>query len=151
VRPADEVDRGRPPGLVHRHGRVAVAGDPFPPAERLVEGVTESSEHVLGRVVLVHAEIAGRQQLEVEARLEGEQGQQMVEEADTGRDPGAAAAVQVEREAQRRLGARADDERVAPRRGRRAGSQGGEQDVVLARAAQRDPDPASGFAHDEPL
>ena len=68
VRPPDEVDgRGRA-RLVHRHRRRPVARDPLPVAERLGQRVAERGEDVLDGVVLVHVDVAAREQLEVERR-----------------------------------------------------------------------------------
>ncbi len=119
VRPADEVDgRGRE-RLVHRHRGGAVAGDTGTVAQRVAERVAERGEDVLDRVVLVDVEVARREQLEVEPAVEGPERQQVVEEADPGRDARAARAVEVEQDPQRRLCARARDERSPA--GRRAG------------------------------
>ena len=46
--------------LVHRHGRVAVAGDAAAVAERLVERLAEHDADVLGGVVRAGLEVAGR-------------------------------------------------------------------------------------------
>ena len=66
VRPAAEVDRARRERLVHRHGRVAVAGDAAAVAERLVERLAEHDADVLGRVVRAGLEVARRLDVEVE-------------------------------------------------------------------------------------
>ena len=99
MRAAHEVDGGRRARLVHRHRRGAVARDSVPVAERGRERVAERGEHVLDRVVLVDVEVAAGEQLEVEAGVEGEQRQQVIEEADPGRDARPAGAVEVERDA----------------------------------------------------
>ena len=65
----------------------------------------------------------------------------MVEEADPGRDARAAAAVEVEQDPQRRLGARARDERASAPARAGGGAERLEHDVVLRRPSQRDPDP----------
>ena len=99
VRPADEVDRRGRERLVHRHRRRAVARDAGTVAERSRERVAERGEDVLDRVVLVDVEVAAGEQLEVEAAVEGEERQQVIEEADPGRDARAADAVEVEHDA----------------------------------------------------
>ena len=116
MRAADEVDRRGRARLVHRDRRGPYRVDADAAVERLPDRVAERGEHVLDRVVLVDLEVAARQQLEVEPAVEGEQRQQVVEEADAGLDSRAAAAVELERDAQRRLGRRADDQRRAARR-----------------------------------
>ena len=55
-------------------------------AERLRERVAERGEDVLDRVVLVDVEVAAGEQLEIEAGVEGAEREQVVEEADAGRD-----------------------------------------------------------------
>ena len=72
-------------GLVHRHDRVAVAGDPAAVAERLVERLAEHDPGVLDRVVRAGLQVAGDLDLEVEPAVAGEQVEHVVEEADAGR------------------------------------------------------------------
>ena len=110
VRSPDEVDRGGRSGLVHRHRRGAIARDTCPAVERLGKPVPECSEDVLDGVVLVDVEVAAGQQLEVEAAVEREERQQVVEEADARGDPRATATVEVERDAECSLGGRAQDD-----------------------------------------
>ena len=82
--------------------------------------------------------------------MEGPEREQVVEEADPGRDARAAGAVEVEDDPERGLGARARHER-RPARGRAAGrAERFEQDVVLGRPSQRDPDPVGEDPDDEP-
>ena len=79
--------------------------------------------------------------VQVEAAVERELRQQMVEEADAGSDPRPPPPVQRERDPQRRL--RASSARRAPiarRSARRLGPERGEQPVVLGRQPRRDPD-----------
>ena len=102
-------------------------------------------------MVLVHVEIAARDQLEVEGGMEGEQRQQVVEEADAGRDANPARAVEIEGEPQRRLGRRAGNIGAAARRRPGLGAERAQDDVVLERAAKRDPDAVGEAADDEPL
>ena len=97
-------------------------------------------------MVLVDVEIAAGDAVEVEPGVEGEQRQQVVEEADSGRDVRPAAAVEVERDAERRLGARPDHRRLAARRRARLGAERTQEEVVLGRPAQRHPDPLAGSA-----
>ena len=151
VRPPDEIDGGRGPCLVHRDDGRAVARDPLSRAERLLEGAAEGGEDVLDGVVLVDVEIAARDAIEIEAGVEGQQRQEMVEEADSRRDVRSAAAVEGERDPQRRLGARPDERRLTSRRRARLGSERAQQDVVLGRPAQRHPDPLGEPPHDDAL
>ena len=63
------------------------------------ERVAEGRQDVLDGVVLVDVEITAGDAVEIEARVERQQRQEMVEEADPGRDVRPAAAVEVERDA----------------------------------------------------
>ena len=132
VRALDEVDRREAARLVHRDRGRAVADESFPSGEGGLECVAERGHHVLDRVVLVHLDVAAREELEVELPVEGEEREQVVEEADAGVDARAAAAVEAERDAQRGLGRRADDERGAS-------PGGGRLDAERARAGGRSP------------
>ena len=151
MRAADEVDGGHGAGLVHRHDGRAVACDSLAAAERLLDGAAECGQHVLDRVVLVDVEIASGDAVEVEAGVEGEQREKVVEEADPGRDVRSAAAVEDERDPERRLGTRADERRLAS--GGRAGfsAERTQEDVVLGRPPHRHPDPLREPAHDDAL
>ena len=93
------VDRARRQRLVHRHGRVAVARDAAAVAERLVERLAEHDADVLGGVVRAGLEVAGRLDVEVEARVAREQVEHVVEEPDAGRGRALAGAVQREPQA----------------------------------------------------
>ena len=55
---AAEVDGRARERVVHRHDRVAVAGDPAPVAERPVERLAERERRVLRRVVRTGLEVA---------------------------------------------------------------------------------------------
>ena len=114
-------------------------------------GAPERGEHVLDRVVLVDVEVAARDAVEIEPGVEGEQRQQVVEKPDPGRDVRPAAAVERERDAERRLGARPDERRLAPGRRARLGAERTQEEVVLGRPPQRDPDPLREPAHDDAL
>ena len=131
VRAADEIDRCGRERLVHRHGRRAVACDPGTVAERTRERVAERGEDILDRVVLVDVEVAAGEELEIEAAVEGEERQQVIEKADPGCDAGVAGAVEVEHDAERGLAARARDECRSPRRRAAGRAESFEQDVVL--------------------
>ena len=67
-RPAGDVDRRRRARLVHRHGRLAEAGDARAVAERLVERLAEHDADVLDGVVRAGLEVARRGDVEVERR-----------------------------------------------------------------------------------
>ena len=151
VRPADEVDSGRRAGLVHRHRRSAVARQPVPAPERLPERGADGRHHVLDRVMLVHVHVSAGDRLQVEPAVEGELGQQVVEEPDARVHPRALAPVERERDAQRRLSGRSDDERRPHRRRSGVRTEGREQPVVFGRQPRRDPDRTWIAAHDEPL
>ena len=101
-------------------------------------------------MVLVDVEVAAGEQLEVEAAVEGEERQQVIEKADPGRDARVAGAVEVEHEAERGLAARARDERRSARRRAAGRAERCEQDVVLGWPPQRDPDSLGEDPDDEP-
>ena len=98
VRATTDVDDGRGERLVHRDGAVAEALDPGPVAERLGEGGSEDEGDVLGRVVLVDAQVAVRGDREVEQAVVGERAEQVVVEADPGVDGRVAGSVEAERD-----------------------------------------------------
>ena len=102
-------------------------------------------------MVLVDLEVAARDAVEIEACVKGEQRQQVVEEPDPGRDVRPAAAVERERDPERRLGARADERRLASGRRARLGAERTQEDVVLGRPPERDPDPLREPADDDAL
>ena len=152
VRTADEIHGCGRAGLVHRHGRRAVARDALPAGEGGRERVPERGEHVLDEVVLVDVEVAARDELEVEPAVEGQQRQQVVEEADLRRDARPTRAVEVDGRAERRLGRGAHDRRRAAPVGRgRLGAEHAEQRVVLPRSAHGRTDALGEAAHDEAL
>ncbi len=101
-------------------------------AERLRESVAERGEDVLDGVVLVDIEVAAREQLEVEPAWNAQSVSRWSRKPMPGRDARAAGAVEVERDAERGLGARAGDVRGAAGRRCRHGAERREQDVVLA-------------------
>ena len=83
--------------------------------------------------------------------MEGEQREQVVEKPDAGRDVRPAAAVERERDAERRLGARADERCLAPGRAAGLGSEGSQEEVVLGRPPEGHPDPLREPADDDAL
>ena len=115
------------------------------------DGAAERGKDVLDRVVLVDVEIAAGDAVEVESGVEGKQREQVVEEADPGRDVRPTAAVERQRDPERRLGARADQRCLAPGQWARLGAERSQKDVVLGRPPERDPDPLREAAHDDAL
>ena len=115
VRAAAEIDRGARERVVHRHDRVAVAGDPAAVAERRVERLAERERGVLGGVVVARLEIAAALEHEVEAGVERELLEEVVVEAGAGRDAHAAGAVEREPHREARLGGRAHGARAPAR------------------------------------
>ena len=111
VRSPDEIHCSGGSRFVHRHRRSPVARDTRPLSERSRQRVAERREHVLHGVVLVHVDVAPREQLEVEPGVEGGERQQVVEEADPRGDTRPTVAVEVERDPERRLCGRAHDGR----------------------------------------
>ena len=106
--------------LVERRRGVAEAADAGAVAERAVERLAERDAGVLDGVVLVDLEVAVDLQVEVHAGVERERVEHVVEEADAGRDRGAAGAV--DHEPRRRSPSRCVDARdggaPAPEAGR---------------------------------
>src|SRR3990172_3405387 len=96
VRAAADIDGHARQRLIHGHAGVAETTDAGAIAERGVDGGTEHERHVLGGVVFVHLEVAGRGNRQVEQGMVGERGQQVVEEADARRDLGPALTVELE-------------------------------------------------------
>ena len=82
--PAGNVDRALGQRLVHRHQGGAVAADPGPVAERLVEGLAEDDADVLDSVVGAGLEVAARLDPQAEPPVAGEQVEHVVEEPDAG-------------------------------------------------------------------
>ena len=115
VRPLDEVDGAAGERLVHRHVGGAVARQTVARAERVCERIAERREDVLGRVMLVDLEVAACEHFEIEPAVEGERREEVVEQPDAGGDPRPARAVEVERDAERRLVRGARDQSRPPR------------------------------------
>src|SRR2546422_152789 len=82
---------------------------PTPLAQRAVERFTQRERAVLGRVVIVHRQVALAGERQVEARVAAECVKEMIEEADAGLDRCLAGAVEIERHANRRFARRASD------------------------------------------
>ena len=84
VRAAAQVHRGHRQRFVHRHHEVAGAVDALLVSQRRCHGFAEDDADVFHGVVLVHIQIAGGFQLQVEPAVPGEQLQHVVEEPDAG-------------------------------------------------------------------
>ena len=151
MRTPDEVDGGGRARLVHGHDRRPVPRDAVAAAERLRERVAERGVDVLDGVMVVHVEVAACHELEIEAGVEGEQRQQVVEEADPGLDarPAVPSSASVSRSAVSVVVR--NDRRLPSRRGPGLGSERTEQDVVLGRAPDGDADALRERAHDDSL
>jgi hypothetical protein len=65
-------------------------------AERLFERLAERDADVLGGVVVIDMKIASRGDVQVDARMPGQQIQHVIEKADAGRDRGFAGAVEID-------------------------------------------------------
>ena len=135
VRPAHEVDgRGRT-RLVHRHRRRAVARDAVPRPERLRERVPNAASTSSTVWCSSTSRSPDASSSRSKPPWNAQQRQEMVEEADAGRDARLDPAVEVEREPQRRLGAScARRWRCDRPRSPVAAPSAREQHVVLARA-----------------
>src|SRR5947209_2741035 len=105
----DEVEAARQvhdraaQGLVHRHGRLAVARDSAFVAERLRDGLSERDGDVLDRVVVVYVQVAAALDFEVEQAVAREQLQHVIEERHARRDLRRADAVEHKADAHVRL------------------------------------------------
>ena len=132
----------------HRGG--AIPCDPGAVSERVRERTAQRGEDVLDGVVLVDVEVAACEQLEIEAAVERPQREQVIEEPDPGRDERAPVAVEVEHDPERGLGARPRDDRRPAGRRADARTEGFEQDVVLGRPPERDPNPVGEDPDDQP-
>ena len=75
---------------------MAEAGDAAPVAERAGERLAERDRRILGGVVLIDMQVAGRAQADVDQRVARELLEHMIEEADAGRDLIGAGAVEVD-------------------------------------------------------
>src|SRR5207248_8720560 len=79
-RTSRDVDGAARTGLVHGHGGPSVADDSGAVAEGGVERLTEHDGGVLGGVVGTGLKVAADRDVEVEARVVGEEVEQVVEE-----------------------------------------------------------------------
>ena len=87
------IDQRRTPAQIHRHHRqrlvhrqheVTRAIDPLTIPQRLREQLPQRDADILDRVVLVHIQIPGGFQLQIEPAVLGEQLQHVIEKADAG-------------------------------------------------------------------
>ena len=137
--PAAEIDGGAGERVVHRHGRVAVAGDPAAVAERAVERLAERERGVLDGVVVAGLEVAGALDDEVEPGVEGELLEEVVVDAGAGLHATRGSRRRARagrRSASRRSRAGAGRARPPPRRPARAGRAAGR---ASRRAGRRRP------------
>src|SRR5215213_6663 len=82
------VERDARQGLIHRTMDVGIARDALFIAKRLQDGLTQRNPGILGRMMLVHMQVAGYLHGQVEETVSGKQFEHMVEEADPGGDLG---------------------------------------------------------------
>ena len=156
-RPPAEIDGGAGERVVHRHGRVAVAGDPAPVAERPVERLAERERRVLDGVVVAGLEVAACPR----RRGRGRRGRRAAR--GSGRRSRRRSAPRRARRRRARAGRRSASRRSragAGRGGRRASDGRGpvehaghrlDEEVVVDPVADRDPDAVVVGADDEPL
>src|SRR5260370_31815634 len=86
VRPLAEVDHRAGQGLVERRVRVREAGDSGAVAQGARERLAEHDACVLDQVVLVHVQVAGAAQPQVEAAVPGDLLHHVVQEPEAGLD-----------------------------------------------------------------
>jgi hypothetical protein len=99
-----EVHGGRHERFFHRQRDAAVTDDPLLVSQRLGQRLAETDAGVLDRVVMIDVNVADRFDGQIEQRMLGQQSQHVIEEADTGVDVRLAAAVEIERQINGRLG-----------------------------------------------
>src|SRR5437016_308473 len=85
-RTASQIERDHGQGLIHGQHEIAGAVDSAAIAQGLGEQLPQHDADVFHGVVLVHVQVAGGFELQVEAAVPGEQLQHVIEEADAGRD-----------------------------------------------------------------
>ena len=86
MRPATKIHGGNRKRLIHRHQEISSAQNAALVAERAVERLAQRNAYILNRVMLVHIEIAGALQLQIESAVPREQLQHVIEEANAGGD-----------------------------------------------------------------
>ena len=118
LRAAAEVDCGARERVVHRHDRVAVAGDARDDPRARRRAPPERQRRVLGRVVVAGLEVSDAFEHEVEAGVERELLDQVVVQAGSGSHSHAPGAVEREPHRQPRFGGRAQ-KAAAPAAARR--------------------------------
>ena len=96
VGPPAQIDRAGGQRLVHRQREVAVAADAGAVAQRLPHRQAETDADVLDRVVLIDVQVAVGLDLQVDRGVLGQQREHVVEEADARGDLRAAAAVEID-------------------------------------------------------
>src|SRR3990172_2167343 len=97
IGPVRGVERAPRQRFVHRDQGVTIAPDAAPVAERLRDGLAEDDAGVLGGVVEIDVQVALGLQLHVDEAVARQLFQHVVEEADAGRDPRRAGAVEIDR------------------------------------------------------
>ncbi len=103
-RPAGKIDHDPGQGLVEGREGMREPADAATIAQSLVERLAEREAAILDRVVVVDVQVPRAGQLQIEAAVLDQRRQHVVEEAEAGIDRRAAAAVEVESQADLGLG-----------------------------------------------
>src|SRR5688572_19159924 len=109
---ATKVDGRHRERLVHRHDEVTGAVDATPRTERTRHRLAERDAKVFDGMVLIHVEVAGGADLQIEPAVTGDQFQHVIEEADAGADVISPASVERQCKLNRRFLRRAIDNRA---------------------------------------
>ena len=99
IRPPAQIDRAGGQRLVHGQREVAVAADAGPIAQGLAHGRPQADADVLDRVMLIDVQVALGLDHQIDGRMPGQEREHVVEEADARGDLRAAAAVEIDFEA----------------------------------------------------
>ena len=98
LRAIAEVDDGSAQGFVHGDVGVAVASDARLVAQGLAEAFADDDAGIFHGVVEIDVDITIDLDLQINQRVSGEKSEHVVEEGDSGVDPGVSLSVQVQAE-----------------------------------------------------
>src|SRR5688572_18559715 len=109
---ATKVDGRHRERLVHRHHEVAGAVDATPRTEGTRHRLAERDAEVFDGMVLIHVEVAGGADFQIETAVAGDQFQHVIEEPDAGADVISPLSVERQRKLNRRFLRRSIDHRA---------------------------------------
>lgn len=93
-----EIDCRRDKRFFHRQGHVTIAADAFLVAERLIEAAAETDADIFNGVMVIDMKVANSLHCQIEQAVPREEGQHVVEEANSRGDFVLAAAVEIQRQ-----------------------------------------------------